>query len=56
MLFRSGIGTIESLIASRARVLAIEAGKTIVLDETAVIDLANQHGLAIVSIDCPPAS
>ena len=48
-----GVGTIESLIAARASVLAIEAGKTIIVDEPEVIALANQHGLAIVSIERP---
>jgi UDP-2,3-diacylglucosamine hydrolase len=51
-----GIGTVESLAAAGARVLAIEAGKTILLDEPAVVGLANQHSLAIVSIHEPPAS
>ncbi|HMC11637.1 MAG TPA: UDP-2,3-diacylglucosamine diphosphatase LpxI [Pirellulaceae bacterium] len=46
-----GLGTIESLIAANASLLAIEAGKTIVVDQAAVIALANQHGLAIVSLE-----
>ena len=44
-----GLGTIESLIDAGARVLAIEAGKTIVVDQNETIALANRHGLAIVS-------
>jgi DUF1009 family protein len=48
-----GIGTIESMIAAKARVLAIEAGKTIVVDEPDVIALADRHGLAIVSLESP---
>ena len=48
-----GIGTIESLIAARASVLAIEAGQTIVVDEPEVIALADKHGLAIVSLSQP---
>jgi DUF1009 family protein len=48
-----GVGTIESLVAARAGVLAIEAGKTIIVDEPEVIALANNHGLAIVSIERP---
>ncbi len=43
-----GIGTIESLAAAGASVLAIEAGKTIVVDQTEVVALADRHGLAIV--------
>jgi UDP-2,3-diacylglucosamine hydrolase len=48
-----GLGTIESLIAARASVLAIEAGKTILVDEPEVIALADRHALAIVSLDRP---
>jgi hypothetical protein len=48
-----GLGTIESLIVANASLLAIEAGKTIVVDQAAVIALANQHGLAIVSLERP---
>jgi DUF1009 family protein len=45
-----GIGTIESLVAAGAGVLAIEAGKTIVVDQPEVVALADQHGLAIVAV------
>jgi DUF1009 family protein len=48
-----GVGTMESLIAAGAAVLAIEAGKTIVLDEAAVVALADKHRLAIVAIQQP---
>jgi DUF1009 family protein len=48
-----GLGTIESLAAAGASVLAIEAGKTIIVDESDVIALANKHGLAIVSRESP---
>ena len=45
-----GLGTIESLVAAGASVLAIEAGKTIVVDQAEVVALADQHGLAIVAV------
>ena len=45
-----GVGTIESMIAAGAGVLAIEAGKTIIVDEAEVVALADKHGLAIVSL------
>ena len=48
-----GVGTIESLIAAGASALAIEAGKTIVVDEETVTDLANRHRFAIVSLIAP---
>jgi DUF1009 family protein len=49
-----GVGTIENLAAAGARVLAIEAGKTILVDAADVIALADRHGLAIVAFDSPP--
>jgi len=46
-----GIGTIETLAQARGKLLAIEAGKTIVLDQDEVVRLANQHGISIVAVD-----
>ena len=48
-----GLGTIESLVAAGAGVLAIEAGKTIVVDQDQAIALADKHGLAIVALERP---
>ena len=48
-----GIGTIESLIAAKASLLAIEAEKTIIVDQPQVLALANRHGLSIVSLQMP---
>ena len=45
-----GITTIENLHKAGAKVLAIEAGKTILLDEPEVLALADRYGLSIVSI------
>jgi DUF1009 family protein len=45
-----GVTTIESLHKARAKVLAIEAGKTILLDESDVIALADRYGLSIVAM------
>jgi DUF1009 family protein len=45
-----GLSTIENLRKARARVLAIEAGKTIVIDQPEVVDLANRYGLTIVAL------
>jgi hypothetical protein len=45
-----GTSTIESLHKAHARVLAIEAGKTIVVDQREVVDLANRYGLTIVAL------
>jgi DUF1009 family protein len=46
-----GLGTIESLIAAGGKLLAIEANKTIVVDQADVVALANRRGIAIVAID-----
>jgi len=45
-----GVTTIENLQRAGARVLAIEAGKTILLDEPEVLALANRYGLSIIAI------
>ena len=46
-----GVGTLESIVAAGGRVLAIEAEKTILLDEPAVLEFANQKGLTIVALE-----
>lgn len=45
-----GLTTIEMMRQAGAVVLAIEAGKTIFLDEAETIALANKYGIAITSI------
>jgi UDP-2,3-diacylglucosamine hydrolase len=49
-----GRNTIESIIAARGSALAIEAGKTILLDEDEVVALADRHGIAIISLAGSP--
>ena len=46
-----GTGTIENLHKAGARVLAIEAGKTIVVDQADVVALADRYGLTIVALE-----
>ena len=46
-----GVSTIENLHKAGARVLAIEADKTIVIDQPDVIALADRYGLAIVALE-----
>ena len=46
-----GTATIENLHKSGARVLAIEAHKTIVVDQPDVIALADRYGISIVAVD-----
>jgi len=45
-----GMDTIQSMREAGGRVLAIESAKTIVLDEPAVVELAEKCGIAIVSL------
>jgi DUF1009 family protein len=45
-----GRQTIESMRAARGRVLAVEAGKTIILDQEETVALADRHGICIVAI------
>ncbi|OVE79752.1 hypothetical protein BVY02_02405 [bacterium J17] len=47
-----GVTTIENMIKVKARVLALEAGRCILLDEDQVVKLANKHKIAIIG--CPP--
>lgn len=46
-----GVSTVENLKKAGARVLAIEAYKTIVIDQPDVIALADRLGLSIVAVD-----
>ncbi|MCS6863456.1 MAG: UDP-2,3-diacylglucosamine diphosphatase LpxI [Gemmataceae bacterium] len=48
-----GPQTIETMHAAGATALAIEAGRTILLDEAATIALANRYGIAITSLVDP---
>jgi DUF1009 family protein len=45
-----GVGTMESMVAAGGKVLAVEAGRTIIVDEPAVLSYANRHKIAIVSL------
>jgi DUF1009 family protein len=46
-----GISTIENLYKAGARVLAIEAGKTIVIDQPEVVALVDRLGIALIALD-----
>jgi DUF1009 family protein len=45
-----GTSTIETMRRSGGRVLGIEAGKTIILDEPETVALADRYGISIVSV------
>ena len=44
-----GTATIESMRQAGANVLAVEADKTILLDEAETLALANRYGIAVVA-------
>jgi len=50
-----GAQTIETMHSAGAAVLALEAGKTIMLDRAQVIEQANRYGLVIAAFQQPPA-
>jgi UDP-2,3-diacylglucosamine hydrolase len=50
-----GPRTIETMRKAGAKVLAIEAGKTILLDELEAIRLADRYGISIVSLPHSPS-
>jgi hypothetical protein len=45
-----GVGTMESLVQAGARILAVESAKTILIDESEVLEFANQQQLCIVAL------
>jgi len=45
-----GIQTIQTMYDAGAKVLAIEAGKTVVFDQEAMISLANQYSISIIAM------
>jgi hypothetical protein len=49
-----GMLTLETMVAAGAKVLAVEAGRTIILDEPNVIEFANQNRLILVALDKGP--
>ena len=46
-----GTKTVETMIESRARVLAAEAGRSLFFDREEALGLADRHGLTIIGID-----
>jgi DUF1009 family protein len=45
-----GVQTLETLSAAGGRVLAVEAGRTILLDESQVLELARRHGITLAAV------
>jgi len=49
-----GLDTLKTMAAAGARVLAIEADETIVLDQPELVEFANRNRLIIVALKAPP--
>jgi DUF1009 family protein len=45
-----GPQTLQSMIEANAKVLAVEAEKTLLVDREKIVDMADEHGIAIVAI------
>jgi DUF1009 family protein len=45
-----GLKTLETMTRVRASVLAVEAGKTLLFDKSAMIDYANREGMTVISL------
>ena len=45
-----GTGTLEALLEAGGQVLAVEADRTILIDEPEVLEFANRHRLTVVAI------
>jgi DUF1009 family protein len=48
-----GTTTVESLHRAGGRLLAVEAGKTILLDEAETLALADRYGITVVALEAP---
>jgi len=48
-----GLNTLQTMVEAGARVLAVEAERTIVVDQAEVVDFANRHKLVIVAVSEP---
>jgi UDP-2,3-diacylglucosamine hydrolase len=46
-----GIGTLQTMVEAGGRVLAVEAGRTIIIDESQFVEFADRHRLTVVALD-----
>lgn len=46
-----GLGTVKTMAKVKARVLAIEAGKTLIFDRELMLQFADDHGISVCSIE-----
>jgi UDP-2,3-diacylglucosamine hydrolase len=45
-----GLGTLQSMVEAGGQVLAVEADRTILIDQAEFVQFANRHGIAVVAI------
>jgi DUF1009 family protein len=50
-----GVKTLESMVAAGGKMLVVEAGKTILVDQSEFIDFANRNKIIVVSLDSAAA-
>ena len=48
-----GLGTLQAMVEAGAHVLAVEAGRTILIDEPEFVDFARRHRISVVALDQP---
>jgi DUF1009 family protein len=46
-----GLGTLQAMAEAGAQVLAVEAGRTILIDEPEFVNFAQQHRISVVALD-----
>lgn len=46
-----GLGTLETMVAVGGKLLAVEAGRTILIDEPKFLEFADRHGLVVVALN-----
>ncbi len=51
-----GLQTIETMRSVKARVLVVEAGKTLIFDREKVVEAADRYGMSLVAISDPQAA
>ncbi|HEY2759529.1 MAG TPA: LpxI family protein, partial [Pirellulales bacterium] len=46
-----GVKTLESMVAAGAKLLAVEADRTILVKQLEFIEFADRHGLVVIALD-----
>jgi len=51
-----GLGTLQAMVEAGAHLLAVEAGRTILIDQPEFVEFARRHRISVVALDQPNAS